>query len=944
MADEIKGRVSVDINEEPIIEGSKRAAKAMVDAEKKIDAASQGIVKDLAEIGNAAQKSADKTVDAAKKTANAEKLIRERGRVNRSTLRTRTAGNIEEIKERKSSNLVLEMARRNTNLLTIEGRKQVIEFEHSERRKTDALKREQRERERIYREDIKRLGPMSQQWQSVMASSIGRSNSAYMLGMKASATGLTPSQIWQQQMNQAVARSNAAGAAAMIPGWVPPGAGGGRGGGNRFGAFGRLMGMGGGGLAGNLVAGISSGIGIGIGGYGLVNATQRLVEGAEQATAYQRQMVAARQLAGSQEELNALLEAYTVASGGAINQTTTLANVTRLLSTGYAETAPEVEKFVRATRGASLALGRPQDYVIQETQLAISNTSIKRLDQIGLGIEEVNERIEKLRSTNQGWTREMAFQDAVLSLMLEKYGALANSAEGQATSIEKLKKAWADLGLEIGKANQGWLNDVSELVTAVINPQSNVNQAIQQGVSTRDRALFKYLDATGLSALERFRTGKTETQMQAQRVLQNPGAFNWPSNVGRGDMPGDIPRNIPVPTLPEEDELAVRRTAYQAILDLERDTGRQRLQMIADYENQRTNLVANFAKQMVREEEDFNRQRARSLRDYERSIMDTLRDAREREAEWQEDLDERIADLREDSNERLAELEEDYQKDREKAERQHRDRLLKAAGQLDAIAVLEERKRFREENKERQEAHGEAKDKLRENLQEQIDEANEAHQKRLEDAREADAKRLEDMRINRERQLADEDEDREIRRERAIEDHNQQLAEMDRIHEERLIKLQEQAEEERKAIEERMNADLDELGVYIAGYKEQMLERDKMIDQWFDGVIKRLEKEIKEEQESTYRYDPKSGPQIPLHYQRGGYASQTGLAFLHAGEFVLSRDMLAAGWSPGNQNSYSDSRSFVIESGAISVQTAPGYEHLVGELIEQKFVEILERV
>lgn len=709
---------------------------------------------------------------------------------------------------------------------------------------------------------------------------------------------------------------------------------GGAGGGGIFGGIGRrLAGMGGGGVAGSLVGGLVGGFGLGLGGYAAANAVRGVTEAVATATAYERQRVASANLAGSQEKLNALMDAYTKASGGAVDKVTTLNNVTRLLATGYAETVPEVERFVRATRGASIALGKPQDYVIQETQLAISNTSIKRLDQIGLGIEEVQTRIKELRATNSDWNREMAFQESVLSLMEQKYGKLTQTVEGQATEVELLAKNWRDLGLAMGQASKGpvnqasgWLNDLMSNVTNTLN---------QRQAEARQRELAYQLDLTAkLSGADRL---GDYSGMAGFMISQ--GARDTARRAGIRGRPSSVNDS----RLPDEEILTVRRNAYDALLDLERRTGQQRLQMVEDYELQRNNLISNFNKQNLREEQDFARQRARALEDYERNVLDIMRDAQERERGWQEDLDERTAEIHADGNERIAEIEEDFQKDREKSEKDHRDRMLKAAGQLDAIAVLEERKRWKKENEEKEEGHKEALEDARDAMQEQIDDAVKAHNKRLEDARDADEKRLRDMAADRERSLARENEDRAIQKERAIEDHNDQLDEMARLHGLRMEQLARESEEEKKAIEERMVADLDALNVYIEGYKTQMLERDKMIDQWFDSVIERLEKEIAEKGNSTYRYDPATGPQIPDSYATGGAVRRTGPAMLHAGEYVLNHDMLASGFSPTVGNNQYNNRSITIQSGAISVQTTPGMEYLVGELLEEQLAEILEK-
>lgn len=761
------------------------------------------------------------------------------------------------------------------------------------------------------------------------------------------ANGQTLQQAMATQLIPAVGAANApflVGAGGRRPpmfGGTPPG--GGRGG--PLGMFGKFAG------------GIASGLGIGLtglGGYAAIQAGRAVMESVETATAYDRQELAARNLAGTQEELNRLLDAYAESSGGAVDQATELSNVTRLLATGYARNATELERFVRATRGASIALGKEQDYVIQETQLAISNVSQKRLDQIGLGITEVTDRIEKLRASNKEWSRETAFQEAVLSLMEEKYGDLTDSVEGQATGVERLRKAWADLRLEMGQQAQGPVNAFAGGLANAMD-RATANAQMQQRVISELQKDPTWKPGINASEEERKFAEGMRAGMQTEEGIQefldnlNHGLNRFFLNLYRYDYDALLASRgpqfrDPVPAwmtgasaaaMPErrlsgfrsmsEERQAVIEQGYQAEQDLIKRHNERRIQEIEQYESQRASLVSNFAKSMVREEEDFYRQRARGQRDYERSIMDMLRESRERESEWQEDLDERIADLRQRGNEQLAEIEENYQKDQSKALRQHRDALMKAAGQLDAIAVLEERKRFREEQREREEQHKEQVEEVKENLQEQIDEANEAHKERLEDGRKADEKRLQEMRIARERQLADEDEDRELRKQRAIEDHNAQLEEMDRLHGERMLQLAEEAEDERKLLNDALAKDLAAVGIYVKGYHEKMLERDKLIDRWFNNIIDRLEREIEEERLSRYAYDPKTGPQIPTNYGRA----------------ILDSSPVAS--ASGIMGSSMNSRNLVIQSGAITIYAAPGMsEEEIGNIAIERVIEYME--
>lgn len=741
----------------------------------------------------------------------------------------------------------------------------------------------------------------------------------------------------EADIQREIRRREGRGSPNLIPGFGSGGRGG------IGGVFSRLLGGGGGGIAGGLLSGLAGGFGIGVGGYAIARGVESLVNATEQATAYDRQRVAAEKLAGSQEDLNNLMAAYTEASGGAVDQVTTLETVTRLLATGYAKTGPQLERFVKATRGASLALGKPQDNIQQETQLAISNTSVKRLDQIGLGIEEVQTRIEKLRDENQGWTREMAFQEAVLSLMEEKYSALADSAEGQATEIEKLAVAWKNLGLAIGQTAQGPLNGVAKMFNDILvkvrdlaqTNLDNYNEQLRRNDVVRSTKGFSGFSADDIDSLF---LGKTPTQIRAERVLHNPAAFGFGTNRGSGYIGGpDESNRLPSDSLPRDPMYqSMIDSAYDNIQQVEEQANEARLNEIENYESQRESIINNYGKMVVREEEDFARQRARSLRDYERAVMDVMRDARDREAEMQDDLNNALADAKENSNERISDIEENYNDQREKAEKDHRIAMMKAVGQLDAIAVLEERKRFREDQAERNKQHDKAIADEKESLQESIDDALEAHEERLEDARKADARRLEDMRIDRERQLADEDEDRAIRLARAAEDHQDQLNELDRQHEERMARIKTEAEEQTEAISTALAEDLAEAGFYIKGMTEIMNERKKLQEEWFDAMIERMEKDIEREKRLAEPYLPGTRPErVFPEYAKGGVVANTGLAYVHAGEKIIPA---------GATNNYGGGTSLVIEDGAFRISTTPGMEMAVGESIEEILIDLLKRV
>jgi hypothetical protein len=210
-----------------------------------------------------------------------------------------------------------------------------------------------------------------------------------------------------------------------------------------------------------------AGIGIGFAAKQIVDTSLALDA---QATSYKRVELAAKTLAGSQSNLNALMKTYDEATGGMVDKQTSLATVTRLMSVGFADSTEELEKFTRAVRGISVATGQNQDYIGSQLQLAIANQSTMRLDQLGLGVSEVKDRIEELRAANSELTKEQAYQEAILGLATEKYGALTTATDAQATSVEKLKVAWANWRIEAAQAVTPIVESIAEGARQVFFP------------------------------------------------------------------------------------------------------------------------------------------------------------------------------------------------------------------------------------------------------------------------------------------------------------------------------------------------------------------------------------------------------------------------------------------------------------------------------------------
>ena len=171
-----------------------------------------------------------------------------------------------------------------------------------------------------------------------------------------------------------------------------------------------------------------------------------------EATAFNRVNVAALKLAGSQENLNSLLDAYVEASGGAVDRATALQKVTELQAVGFADNAREVERFTRAARAINIANpNRSIDYITSQMQLAIANQSTMRLDQLSVGVSEFNAKLAELERTMPSLSDEMRYQEALLQTIETKFAGVTESAAAQATGVELLAAAWEDLRLEMAQ-------------------------------------------------------------------------------------------------------------------------------------------------------------------------------------------------------------------------------------------------------------------------------------------------------------------------------------------------------------------------------------------------------------------------------------------------------------------------------------------------------------
>ena len=637
------------------------------------------------------------------------------------------------------------------------------------------------------------------------------------------------------------------------------------------------------------------------------------------ATAYRRQSIAAVNLAGGQQQLNDLMITYQRATGGVLDQATALTNVTQLMAVGFADSSEELDRFARAIRGISIAMGRPQEFVTQNLILESFSQRGMRLDQLGLDYEKVRRAADQLAASDRNLTAQQAYQNAILDQAIERYGALAASVEGQTTGLELLARAWKEARREMGEAISPVTNLFGTLAATAVILEVGKLRAWAGAINDVIDAWKELLRTLGIAPAATTQTGTPATPTAAAPSLT-------------------------------QDQTDTIRDWWMETREIERQANRDRLEATRQYEQQRTDTIRQYEKTIAREAEDFALARARSQEDYalnlqrtwrdiaqreqrqrielERNIAEARSDASERASERQVALEEQLAEARTVSRERTAEMEAEFNKRRERALRDHQEDLMDAAANLDANAVYRQQRDFARRQRDEQEDFAERIGKERSNeekrlaelgkahakqtadeqkaLEKRIRQAEEAYTRQLEDGRAADSQRLEDMAADFALRQQREDEDRANRLERLRQDHDEQLAEQARQHLARIVQINEQEAEEIRLANEAFDEQMAALDVFHAGY----LERQQAFQ---TRSLVAYQEYLNAQAAELARRVATQGPQpINPYVAPGQFPRLTTPAYTPPQRSPTGEGYLYAPLYPGNGSSVSNSNTFNI--------------------------------
>lgn len=159
-----------------------------------------------------------------------------------------------------------------------------------------------------------------------------------------------------------------------------------------------------------------------------------------------RSAFAFNKLSGGSEKAGANLLAIQRAGSGTIGVLAAMESGTTALSLNLADTAKEFGDITTAARAVTIVSPIIDDAAsaVSELGVAAANLSYRRLDQLGLSVGDVRQRIGELKRENEGLDESAAFLQATVGLLNEKYGDLVNSTEAAATAQERLGVAFGE--------------------------------------------------------------------------------------------------------------------------------------------------------------------------------------------------------------------------------------------------------------------------------------------------------------------------------------------------------------------------------------------------------------------------------------------------------------------------------------------------------------------
>ncbi len=158
-------------------------------------------------------------------------------------------------------------------------------------------------------------------------------------------------------------------------------------------------------------------------------------------------------LTGSAQESKAWIDAITGSLNNTVTSSEAASQAYMLMRFNMAGTADEAGQFARdiaIVAQANAQLHGDVGLALQQVQLTIANQSTMRLDQLGLSVSSVTERIKALQAATPGLSRELAFQQAVMEGLHDEANMLGDDFLAVGANTAQVKTQMRELREEIG--------------------------------------------------------------------------------------------------------------------------------------------------------------------------------------------------------------------------------------------------------------------------------------------------------------------------------------------------------------------------------------------------------------------------------------------------------------------------------------------------------------
>jgi hypothetical protein len=144
----------------------------------------------------------------------------------------------------------------------------------------------------------------------------------------------------------------------------------------------------------------------------------------------------------------------------------------------------------------------------------------------------------------------------------------------------------------------------------------------------------------------------------------------------------------------QEADIEATKESLQKRVDIAKEAQTQELQLQENFERNRLQRVEDFERQIQATRDEFARQQAQKLEDFNREAAQDLTDFQRSQAQDEAAFYAAQGQAREQALQDDLRRLEDFNLKRQRAEIDHQEKLLDAAGRLDAIAVLNELRGF----------------------------------------------------------------------------------------------------------------------------------------------------------------------------------------------------------------------------------------------------------